>query len=44
MAVMLRVEGKLDALLQALAEDEDQPAFALDGSPIGGEREPGTPL
>ena len=45
MAVMLRVEGKLDALIEALAEEpEDQPLFALDGSPMGGERDTGAPL
>lgn len=36
-----RIEAKLDALIEALAEDDAQedPAFDLEGQPLGGERD-----
>lgn len=38
---MRRIEAKLDALLTALAEDdEDAPAFDLEGKPMARERVP----
>jgi hypothetical protein len=42
-----RIERKLDALLDALAEeqeDEDQPSRTLDGQDAGQERDPLQPL
>jgi hypothetical protein len=45
--VLLRVEAKLDAMLAALAEEQDDaPAFdlTLDGQLCGAAREEGTPL
>jgi hypothetical protein len=44
LAALLRVEQKLDMLLQALAEDEGEPPLTLDGTYAGAEREEGTPL
>lgn len=39
-ATQQRIEAKLDALLDALADDgdEDQPSFDLDGFELPGER------
>ncbi len=34
-----RIEAKLDALIAALAEDEDPPGTTLDGDPSGAERD-----
>lgn len=34
-----RIEAKLDALIVALADDEDAPATSLDGAPAGAERD-----
>lgn len=35
-----RIEAKLDALIEALAEDDEQEeSFDLDGNPIGGQRD-----
>lgn len=41
-----RIEAKLDALLAALAEEEerDEPAQTLDGEYAGSERDPNQPL
>lgn len=42
-----RIEAKLDALLDALAyeqEEDEEPAVDLDGNPAGGERDPNQPL
>jgi len=41
-----RLEAKVDALLDALAEadDEDEQQFDLDGNPLGGLRSTGEPL
>jgi hypothetical protein len=41
-----RIERKLDALIMALAEedDEDQPLTTLDGEPVMGERNQDAPL
>lgn len=40
-----RIEGKLDALIDALIEDgETAPALTLDGAPEGGERDQSQPL
>ena len=45
MAVLLRIESKLDALLQALADEDDEPEqLTLDGMPAGRPREDGVPL
>jgi len=47
MAALARIEAKLDALLEALAEEdegEQQPAMTLDGQPTGGERDQGQAL
>ncbi len=39
-AVMLRIEAKLDKLIEALAEDgEEQPNTSLDGTQFPGERD-----
>lgn len=35
-----RIEAKLDALLQALAEEDEETLLDLDGNPMPGEREP----
>ena len=45
-AAQQRIESKLDALLEALAEDgdEDQPSFDLDGSLLGEARDLSEPL
>jgi hypothetical protein len=45
-ARLARIEDKLDALLDALAgdQDEDHPAHTLDGHPMGRERPEGQPL
>jgi hypothetical protein len=45
-AQLNRIEQKLDLLLAALAEpdDDDAPTFALDGSPNGGARDGDQPL
>lgn len=37
------IEGKLDMLIMALAEEDDE-GFALDGSPMGVERDTNQPL
>lgn len=43
--VLQRIEAKLDALIAALAsDDEDEPQYSLDGDRIPGERDEGTPL
>lgn len=42
-----RIEAKLDALLEALAdegEEMDQPELTLDGERVGGERDDSQPL
>ncbi len=41
-----RIEAKLDALIMALSEDEqdDDPQFTLDGELLGGERDQGEML
>lgn len=41
-----RIEAKLDALLEALAEDheEEEQHFDLDGNPLPAERDQGQPL
>jgi hypothetical protein len=39
-----RIEGKLDQLLRALAEDEDPVGVDLQGYPLPDERAPGTSL
>lgn len=42
-----RIEAKLDALLEALAdegEEMDQPELTLDGEAVGGERDDTQPL
>lgn len=42
-----RIEAKLDALLEALAdegEEMDQPQLTLDGEAVGGERDNSQPL
>lgn len=40
-----RIEAKLDALIAALAsDDDDEPQYSLDGELIPGERAEGTPL
>lgn len=46
LAALLRIEEKLDILVDALLTEEEQdvPAFDLDGNELGGQREPGTPL
>lgn len=37
---LARIEAKLDTLLQALAEsDEDEPSITLDGDIVGAERD-----
>lgn len=39
---LARIEAKLDALIQALAEESDEserPEYTLDGFQIGGERD-----
>ncbi|MBV7502087.1 hypothetical protein [Achromobacter sp. ACM05] len=44
---MARIEGKLDALIEALAdegEEMDQPDLTLDGEAVGGERDDSQPL
>ena len=42
---LVRIESKLDALLAALAEDEEgDPALTLDGEFAGSERDPLEPL
>lgn len=40
-ATLLRMEAKLDSLIAALAEDEDdeEPSITLDGERAGGERD-----
>lgn len=42
-AMLERIEAKLDALIAALAE-EDEPMLTLDGDPAGAERDQGRPL
>lgn len=42
-AAIARIESKLDALIFALAEEDDED-FSLDGMPLGRERQEGTPL
>ena len=45
--VVLRIEGKLDGLLDALAEEEEgepEPQTTLDGDLVGAERDEGQPL
>jgi hypothetical protein len=45
LAILMRIEAKLDILISALAEDDgDEPLLTLDGQPIGGERDQGSPL
>jgi hypothetical protein len=45
LVILMRIEAKLDILISALAaEEEDGPALSLDGQPIGGERDQGSPL
>lgn len=40
-----RIERKLDTLIKALADDDDdEPQYTLDGDPMPGEREEGAPL
>lgn len=42
-----RIEAKLDALLEALAdegEETEQPVLTLDGEAVGGERDDSQPL
>jgi len=42
-----RIEAKLDALLEALAdegEEMERPALTLDGEAVGGERDDSQPL
>lgn len=42
---LARIEAKLDALIAALASDEDdEPQYSLDGDLVPGERAEGTPL
>lgn len=41
---MQRIEAKLDALIAALASDDDEPQYSLDGDLIPGERAEGMPL
>lgn len=44
---LVRLEKKLDMLIQALAEDveeDDEPGFDLDGNPCGAARDPSEPL
>jgi hypothetical protein len=45
-AQLSRIEFKLDMLIQALSEDEQEqePGAALDGSPIPAERDQNQPL
>lgn len=44
-AALARIESKLDALLSALADEEDQkPGLTLDGDPAGDERQGGLDL
>lgn len=44
-AALQRIESKLDALIAALAsDDDDEPQYSLDGDLIPGERAEGTPL
>lgn len=44
-ATIDRVEKKLDVLIAALAEEEEEPpALTLDGVPAGGERDQTTTL
>lgn len=40
---LARIESKLDMLIMALAEEDDE-GFALDGSPMGMERDTNQPL
>lgn len=45
LAAIARIESKLDALIAALASDEDdEPQYSLDGDLVPGERAEGTPL
>lgn len=45
LAAIARVEAKVDALIQALADDDgDEPSFTLDGHPAGAERDQGQSL
>lgn len=40
LAVLSRIESKLDALIAALADDEgESPGMTLDGDEFGGERD-----
>lgn len=41
---LARIESKLDTLIAALASDDDEPQYSLDGELIPGAREEGTPL
>jgi hypothetical protein len=42
---LARIERKLDVLIMALAEDDDDgPAFTLDGELIALDRDPAAPL
>lgn len=42
---LIRIEAKLDALLNALADDEiDEPQFSLDGDLLPAARDEGAPL
>jgi len=44
-AALARIESKLDALIAALAsDDEDESQYSLDGDLLPGERAEGTPL
>lgn len=44
-AMLQRIEAKLDKLLVALAEeDEEQPARSFDGDELPGDRDQGQPL
>lgn len=46
-ARLARIEAKLDVLIAALADDEDEDSplqFTLDGEPLSRDREEGVPL
>lgn len=45
LAAIARVEAKVDALIQALADDDDdEPQLTLDGDTVGAPREQGQSL
>lgn len=43
-ARLARIEAKLDALLAALADDEEDVKFDLDGNPVAPDRDEGAEL